>query len=170
MTITLLEKRIFEDVMKDLWWDHPGFSCAVLSHSVMSLFATPWTAAREVPLSMGILQAKILAWVVMPSSRESSQLRQGSDPGLPHCRWILLPSEPPWSPWWPLNPMIRVLTRDTRERFDRQEKVRQRWRQRLEWGNHKPKNANGHKKLEEARNKIPAGASGGTRVLQTPWF
>ena len=27
------------------------------------------------------------------------------------------------SPWWPLNPMIHVLTRDTRERFDRQEKV-----------------------------------------------
>ena len=25
-------------------------------------------------------------------------LTQGSNPGLPHCRWILLPSQPPWKP------------------------------------------------------------------------
>ena len=31
--------------------------------------------AYQVPLSMGILQAKIQEWVAMPSSRESSQLR-----------------------------------------------------------------------------------------------
>ena len=36
----------------------------------------------------GILQARILEWVAMPSSRGSSQPR-GSNPGLPHCRWIL---------------------------------------------------------------------------------
>ena len=29
-------------------------------------FATPWTAARQAPLSMGILQARILEWVAMP--------------------------------------------------------------------------------------------------------
>ena len=42
------------------------------------LFATPWTIAHEDPLSMGILQARILKWVAMPSSRGSSQLRDGT--------------------------------------------------------------------------------------------
>ena len=36
----------------------------------------------------GILQARILEWVAMPSSRGSSQT-QGLNPGLPHCRQIL---------------------------------------------------------------------------------
>ena len=45
--------------------------CAVLGH--IQLFVTPWTAACQVPLSMGILQARILKWVAMPSSRGSSQ-------------------------------------------------------------------------------------------------
>ena len=39
------------------------------------LFATPCTVAFQAPLSMGILQARILEWVAMPSSRESSQPR-----------------------------------------------------------------------------------------------
>ena len=47
-----------------------------LSHSVVShFFATPWTVAHQAPLSMGILQARILEWVAMPSSRGSSQPR-----------------------------------------------------------------------------------------------
>ena len=39
------------------------------------LFATPWTEACQAPLSMGILQARVLEWVAMPSSRGSSQPR-----------------------------------------------------------------------------------------------
>ena len=35
----------------------------------------PWTVAFQAPLSMGILQARILEWVAMPSSRGSSQPR-----------------------------------------------------------------------------------------------
>ena len=35
----------------------------------------PWTVARKAPLSMGILQARILTWVAMPSSRGSYQPR-----------------------------------------------------------------------------------------------
>ena len=46
--------------------------CAVLSHSVQ-LFETPWIVAHQAPLSMGILQARILKWVAMPSITESSQ-------------------------------------------------------------------------------------------------
>ena len=46
--------------------------CAMLSCSVMSDCATPRTAAHQAPLSLGILQASILEWVAMPSSRGSS--------------------------------------------------------------------------------------------------
>ena len=45
--------------------------CAVLS--CVQLFMILWTAAHQVPLSMGILQARILQWAAMPSSRGSSQ-------------------------------------------------------------------------------------------------
>ena len=49
---------------------------AVLSRSVLSnSCVTPWTVAHQAPLSMGILQAIILEWVAMPSSRGSSQPR-----------------------------------------------------------------------------------------------
>ena len=43
--------------------------------SCVRLFATPWTVTRQAPLSMGILQERILEWVAMSSSRESSQPR-----------------------------------------------------------------------------------------------
>ena len=43
----------------------------LLSH--VQLSATPWTVAHLAPLSMEILQARILEWVAMPSSRGSSQ-------------------------------------------------------------------------------------------------
>ena len=39
------------------------------------LFATPGTAACQAPQSTGILQARILEWVAMPSSRGSSGLK-----------------------------------------------------------------------------------------------
>ena len=47
----------------------------VLSRSVMSDSATPWTVACQTPLSLGILQARLLGWVAMPSSRGPSQPR-----------------------------------------------------------------------------------------------
>ena len=33
-------------------------------------FVTPWTVAHQALLFMGILQARILEWVAMPSSRD----------------------------------------------------------------------------------------------------
>ena len=45
------------------------------SLSRVCFFATPWTIACQAPLSMWILQARILEWVAMPSSRGSSQPR-----------------------------------------------------------------------------------------------
>ena len=57
--------------------DEPGTS-SVQSLSHVRLFTTPWTIACQAPLSIGILQARILEWVAMPSSRGSSQLRDWS--------------------------------------------------------------------------------------------
>ena len=42
---------------------------------LFQLSATPQTVACQTPLSMGILQARILEWVATPSSRGSSQPR-----------------------------------------------------------------------------------------------
>ena len=47
----------------------------VLSLSVVSDSVTSLTVAHKAPMSMGILQAIILKWVAMPSSRGSSQIR-----------------------------------------------------------------------------------------------
>ena len=48
----------------------------VLSHfSHVQLFATLWTAVCQASLSMRILEARILEWVAMPSSRGSSRPR-----------------------------------------------------------------------------------------------
>ena len=52
-------------------YNHFVISYAMLSH-VWGLFETPWAVARQTPLSMGILQARIVEWVAMPSSRGSS--------------------------------------------------------------------------------------------------
>ena len=43
--------------------------------SCVWLSVTPWTVAHQAPLSMGILHARILEWVAMPSSRGSPQPR-----------------------------------------------------------------------------------------------
>ena len=53
---------------------------------------TPRIVARQVPLSMGILQARILEWIAIPSSRESSQPRS------PALQVDSLPAEPPRKP------------------------------------------------------------------------
>ena len=57
----------------------------------------PWTVARQAPLSMGILQARIMEWVAMPSS--SGDL---PNPGIKHLSPAMqadsLPSEPPGKP------------------------------------------------------------------------
>ena len=62
----------------------------MLSHSVMSdSLRTLWTVAHQAPLCIEILQARILKWVAMPSSRGSSQPTVAITPGLPYCMWIL---------------------------------------------------------------------------------
>ena len=67
------------------WINSYVFMGCVLS--CVRVFETSWTVAHQAPLSMGILQARILEWVAMPSFRGYSQPRE-SNPGLLHCRWI----------------------------------------------------------------------------------
>ena len=49
--------------------------CAMLNHSVVSTLCNPVDCSLPRSSVHGILQAKILEWVAMPSSRGSSQLR-----------------------------------------------------------------------------------------------
>ena len=65
--------------------------CAGLSR--VRLFVTPWTIAHQAPLSMGILQARILEWVAMLFSRG-----EGIEPRSPALWEDSLPSEPPGKP------------------------------------------------------------------------
>ena len=58
------------------------------SLSCVWFFAIPWTVTHQAPLSMGILQARILEWVAIPFSRGSSQPRDQTQ-GLLLCRQIL---------------------------------------------------------------------------------
>ena len=54
---------------------NPSVLCCAWSLRCRRLFVTPWTVAHQASLSMGILQARIMEWVVMPSSRGYSQIR-----------------------------------------------------------------------------------------------
>ena len=44
-------------------------AAAAKSLSHVQLFVTPWTGAQQAPLVHGILRAKILEWVAIPSYR-----------------------------------------------------------------------------------------------------
>ena len=50
-------------------------ACMLSHFSCVQLCATLWTIVLQAPLSMGILQARILEWVAVPSSRGSFRSR-----------------------------------------------------------------------------------------------
>ena len=62
-------------------------SCAVLSCSVVSDSATPWTAACQAPLSTGFSRQEY--WSGLPCPPQGIFPTQGLNPGLRHCRRIL---------------------------------------------------------------------------------
>ena len=57
---------------------------------------TPWTVAHQVPQSLGILQARILEWVAMPSSGDLP--KPGIEPKSPMLQEDSLPSKSPGNP------------------------------------------------------------------------
>ena len=61
--------------LEEKLWQTWKWKCKSISHSVVSNSETAWTVALQASLSTGILQARTLEWVAMPSSRGSSQSR-----------------------------------------------------------------------------------------------
>ena len=53
-------------------------ACVPSCFSHVRFFGTLWTIARQASLSMGVLQARKLEWVAMPSSSGSYPLRDGT--------------------------------------------------------------------------------------------
>ena len=89
--ILMFSDKIFSyvpmGIVKTLFFSFHFF--AVLSHSVVSDFLWPHgTVAHQAPLSMGILQARILEWVAYPFSGGIC-LTWRSNRCLLHCRRIL---------------------------------------------------------------------------------
>ena len=77
----------------------------MLSHA--RLLATPWAVARQAPVSMGNSRGKNTGVGCHVLLQGIFQI-QGLNPGLPHCRRILLQSEPPGKPLAILGSIIGV--------------------------------------------------------------
>ena len=67
--------------------------CAVLSHSVVSNSATPWTVAHQAPLSMGISSPDY--WSGLPCPPPGDLPNPGIEPRSRALQMYSLPSEPP---------------------------------------------------------------------------
>ena len=82
----------------------------LVTQSCLTL-CNPWTIAHQVPLTIGILQARILEWVATPSSSGIFPT-QGSNPGLPALQVDSLPSEPLGKPKnLEGNPKMKIKTK-----------------------------------------------------------
>ena len=80
--------------------------CAyLLSH--VQLFVIPWTAARQAPLSMSILQARILEWLSCPPPGDLPN--PGIEPRSPTLQSDSLPSEPQGKPQLGANTLTIVI-------------------------------------------------------------
>ena len=71
-------------------------ACILNRFSCVLLFATLWAVAQQAPLSMEILQARILEWVAMPSSRDLPT--PGIEPRSPTLQADSLLPDPPRKP------------------------------------------------------------------------
>ena len=101
--ITLCTAFLFSLELLQVMKERLVVLCAqLLSH--VQLFETPWTVAHQAPLSMGILQARILKWVAVLFFRASS-LQE--NPGLPHCRQIFNIWATTWY-WSPISLFIKL--------------------------------------------------------------
>ena len=74
---------------------HQVSACAVNLLSVR-LFVTPWTVARQAPLSTGYSRPEY--WSEFPFASPEDLSDPGINPGLLHCRWILYPLSSQGSP------------------------------------------------------------------------
>ena len=65
--------------------------------SHVRIFVTPWNAAHQAPLSMGILQSRILEWIAIPFSRGSSQPRDWTHISYVFCIYGLRKNARKWT-------------------------------------------------------------------------
>ena len=68
--------RFFWNIIQKLkwtFWPIPNAAVLCLVAQLCLTLCDPVDSSPQAPLSMGILQARILEWVAMPSSRGSSQ-------------------------------------------------------------------------------------------------
>ena len=95
--------------LPDLRFLYKVCACVLSRFSRVQLFVTVWTVAQQAPLSMGILQAWILEWVAMPSSRGSSWPKDQS-PSLvsPALAGRFFPTSTTWEGWWYLHKAVGV--------------------------------------------------------------
>ena len=73
-------------------------SVQCVSRSVLSDFATPWTVACQVPLSMGFSRQKYWRGLPFPPSGDIPD--SGIEPGSPSLQADSLLSEPPGKPYY----------------------------------------------------------------------
>ena len=71
-------------------------ACMLSRFSRVQLFATLWTVACQAPLSMGILQTRILEWVALPSPRGSFGPRDRTHTSCGYCiaGWLFTTESP----------------------------------------------------------------------------
>ena len=111
--LQMLMAQVTGDHGPVLMWNFPFCSrTAVQSLSHVRLFATPWTVAHQLPLSLGFSK-----WVAMPSSRGSSQPRDQTCVSLYLLHWQVgsLPLVPPGKPLFPGYSELNIYP-DTKQR------------------------------------------------------
>ena len=92
---TKAPKRLEERISTLCWWQ---CVCASVLQSCLTL-RDPMDCSLLGSSIHGILQARILEWVAVPSSRGIFPTK-GLNPGLLHCRQILYHLSCQGSPWW----------------------------------------------------------------------
>ena len=79
------------------------------SLSRVQLFETPWTLARQAPLSMRFSRQEYWSGLPFPTPRDLPT--QGLNPGLLHCRETLYCLSHQGSPCFHSNQLIKILVR-----------------------------------------------------------
>ena len=87
-----------ESQEQNFWdkWTKREVDTCVLSCSVVSHSATPWTVARQAPLSMGFSRQEY--WSGLPCPPPGALPNPGIEPGAPALQADFLPAEPPEKP------------------------------------------------------------------------
>ena len=98
-TVTVLNITEVHTLNQIKWWIL-FYACMLSRFSRAQLFVTTWTATCRLPLSTGILQARILEWAAIPSSRGCSRPRNPTlNPFISCTASGFLTAEPPGKPY-----------------------------------------------------------------------